>query len=126
MVDLQYTHGFNSTDNPEKSDPAQKWRVDPKVAGPSFVLSDISTHTYYMSQLICPDLKIDKLLCDRQSFIKSREPLEDNSYVIMYYNNDAVGRAWASSVNAGSQMDTEFALLDLKQVLNGEIISRMN
>lgn len=37
---------------------AQKWRVDPKVAGPSFVLGDLSTHTYYMSELIMPEMKI--------------------------------------------------------------------
>jgi len=101
MIELQYTHGFNATDEGDKKSEAQKWRVDPKMAGPSFVLGDLSTHTYYMSRLICPELKIEKLMCDRQSFIKSREPLEDNAYVLMHYNNGAVGRMWVSSVNAG-------------------------
>jgi predicted dehydrogenase len=101
MVELQYTHGFNATDDVDKISDAQKWRVDPKIAGPSFVLGDLSTHTYYMSQLILPNMKIKKLLCDRQSFIPSRAPLEDNAYVIMHYENGAVGRLWASSVNAG-------------------------
>lgn len=101
MIELQYTHGFNATDEADKKSESQKWRVDPKIAGPSFVLGDLSTHTYYMSQIICPELKIEKLMCDRQSFIKSREPLEDNAYVLMHYNNGAVGRMWASSVNAG-------------------------
>ena len=101
MIELQYTHGFNATDEGDKNSEAQKWRVDPKIAGPSFVLGDLSTHTYYMSRLICPDLKITRLLCDRQSFIQSRAPLEDNAYVLMHYNNGAVGRMWASSVNAG-------------------------
>lgn len=101
MVELQYTHGFNATDDADKFSESQKWRVDPKIAGPSFVLGDLSTHTFYMSQLICPDLKIKQLLCDRQSFIPSRAPLEDNAYVIMHYENGAVGRMWASSVNAG-------------------------
>lgn len=101
MVELEYTHSFNSTDEAEKNSNAQKWRVDSENAGSSFVLGDLSTHTYYMSQLICPDLKTKKLLCDRQSFIKSREPLEDNAYVLMHYDNGAVGRLWTSSVNAG-------------------------
>lgn len=101
MLELQYTHGFNATDEGDKHSESQKWRVDPKVAGPSFVLGDLSTHTYFMSSLICPNLKIKQLLCDRQSFIKSRAPLEDNAYVLMHYNNGAVGRLWASSVNAG-------------------------
>jgi predicted dehydrogenase len=101
MIELQYTHGFNATDEGDKKSEGQKWRVDPKIAGPSFVLGDLSTHTYYMSELVCPHLKITRLLCDRQSFIKSRAPLEDNAYVLMHYNNGAVGRMWASSVNAG-------------------------
>ncbi|WP_028403082.1 Gfo/Idh/MocA family protein [Ectobacillus panaciterrae] len=101
LVELQYTHGFNATDDGDKTNAAQKWRVDPKVAGPSYVLGDLSTHTYYMSQLILPNMKVKKLLCDRQSFISSRAPLEDNAYVLMHYENGAVGRLWTSSVDAG-------------------------
>ncbi|MEH7683454.1 putative dehydrogenase [Priestia aryabhattai] len=101
VVELQYTHGFNATDDGDKVNAAQKWRVDPKIAGPSYVLGDLSTHTYYMSQLIMPQMKIKKLLCDRQSFIGSRAPLEDNAYVLMHYENGAVGRLWTSSIDAG-------------------------
>ncbi|MBN1087287.1 Gfo/Idh/MocA family oxidoreductase [Erwinia aphidicola] len=106
MVELQYTHGFSATDNADKFSDAQKWRVDPKIAGPSFVLGDISTHTFYISQLVLPDMKIKSLLCDRQSFIPSRAPLEDNAMVLMHYENGAVGRMWASAINAGS-MDSQ-------------------
>ena len=106
MVELQYTHGFSATDNADKFSDAQKWRVDPKIAGPSFVLGDISTHTFYISQLVLPELKIKSLLCDRQSFIPSRAPLEDNAMVLMHYENGAVGRMWASAINAGS-MDSQ-------------------
>ncbi len=106
IVDLQYAHGFNATDDVDKASDAQKWRVDPKVAGPSFVLGDLSTHTYYMSQLVMPRMRIRELLCDRQSFIPSRAPLEDNAFVLMRYENGAVGRLWASSVNAGC-MDSQ-------------------
>ncbi|MEH6906937.1 Gfo/Idh/MocA family protein [Neobacillus drentensis] len=101
VVDLQYTHGFSATEQGDKTNAAQKWRVDPKVAGPSFVLGDLSTHTYYMSELIMPNMKIKKLLCDRQSFVGSRAPLEDNAFVLMQYENGAVGRLWTSSINAG-------------------------
>ncbi|MGM7724309.1 Gfo/Idh/MocA family protein [Metabacillus sp. Hm71] len=101
VVELQYTHGFNATDQGDKTNDAQKWRVDPKVAGPSYVLGDLSTHTYYMSQLIMPHMKIKELLCDRQSFVGSRAPLEDNAFVLMKYENGAVGRLWTSSINAG-------------------------
>lgn len=101
MVELQYTHGFGCNSAADQSSEGQKWRVDPTKAGPSFVLGDLSTHTYYMSTLICPNMQIKELLCMRQSFVKSRAPLEDNAYVLMRYENGAVGRMWASAVNAG-------------------------
>lgn len=101
MVELQYTHGFACDEMGDVKSEGQKWRVDPKIAGPSFVLGDLSTHTYYMSQLICPDLKLKQVLCDRQSFVESRKPLEDNAYVLMRYENGVVGRMWTSAVNAG-------------------------
>jgi predicted dehydrogenase len=100
IVDLQYTHGFSAQDDAKASD-AQKWRVDPRISGPSFVIGDLSTHTFYMSELILGDLKVFEVQCDRQSFIKSRAPLEDNAFIQMRYTNGAVGRMWVSSVNAG-------------------------
>ena len=101
MVDLQYIHGFSSGDDANASE-AQKWRTNARTSGPTFVLGDISTHTYYMSQVILPHMKVAKLLCDRQSFVKSRAPLEDNAYVLFHYENGAVGRLWCSAVCAGS------------------------
>ena len=95
MVELQYTHGFFNEDN------GKIWRMNPKVSGPTFVIGDLSTHTYYMSHLICPNIKIKKLMCDRQSFVANRAPLEDNAYVMMKYDNGAVGRLWTSAVNTG-------------------------
>lgn len=38
-----------------------------------------------------PNLNITRLMCARQSFVKSRAPLEDNAFVLMEYNNGAVG-----------------------------------
>jgi predicted dehydrogenase len=99
IVDLMYAHGF---DNEEAGHGGGGWRVNPDVVGKSYVLGDLSTHTFYAAQLMLPDdMKLEELLCDKQSFIKSREPLEDNANVLMHYNNGAVGRMWASSVNAG-------------------------
>ena len=43
IVDLQYTHGFNSGDDANASE-AQRWRTNPKTSGPTFVLGDIGTH----------------------------------------------------------------------------------
>ncbi|WP_342619436.1 Gfo/Idh/MocA family oxidoreductase [Rhodoferax sp. GW822-FHT02A01] len=113
MVDIQYTHGFNSGDDVGAPD-AVKWRTNPATSGPTFVLGDIGTHIYYMATLVCPELKIKKLLCDRQSFIKTRAPLEDNAYVLTHYEGGAVGRLWVSSVNAGNMGSQCFRFVGTK------------
>jgi predicted dehydrogenase len=98
---MQFAHGFHSAAVEENSE-STKWRVDPKVAGPSYVLGDVGTHPLYLSEVMLPNLKINKLMCSRQSFVKSRAPLEDNAFTIMEYDNGAVGYVWSSCVNAGS------------------------
>ena len=101
IIKMQFAHGGNSA-AVESASAAQKWRVDPKVAGPTFVIGDLATHPLFLAEIIAPELKLKRLLCSRQSFIKSRAPLEDNATILMEYDNGAVGTLWASSVNAGS------------------------
>jgi len=101
IIQMQFAHGGNSA-AVETDSAAQKWRVDPKVAGPTFVIGDLATHPLFLAEIIAPELKLKRLLCSRQSFIKSRAPLEDNATILMEYDNGAVGTLWASSVNAGS------------------------
>lgn len=113
IVNMQFAHGFHSEAVEEKND-STKWRVDPKIAGPSYVLGDLGTHTIYLSEIILPNLKIKRLMCTRQSFIKSRAPLEDNAYTIMEYENGAIGTMWSSCVNAGSMHGQKFRIVGSK------------
>ncbi len=101
LLNLQFAHGFHSAPV-EEQNPAIRWRVDPKYAGPSYVLGDLATHPLYLSELICPQLRIRRLMCARQSFVQSRAPLEDNAVVLMEYDTGAFGQLWSSAVNAGS------------------------
>lgn len=101
IVNLQFAHGFHSAPV-EEQNPATKWRVDPRFAGPSYVLGDVGTHPFYISEVILPHMKIRRLMCVRQSFVKSRAPLEDNAVTLMEYDNGAIGTVWSSAVNAGS------------------------
>ncbi len=101
IVDMQYTHGFNAGDDVGAPD-AVKWRTNPKTAGATFVLGDIGTHLYYLSEVVLPELRVEKLLCDRKAFIPTRAPLEDHATVLMHYSNGARGRLWVSSVDAGN------------------------
>lgn len=101
MVKMQFAHGFHSAPV-ENANASTKWRVDPKVAGPSYVLGDLGTHPLYLSEVMLPELKIKRLMCSRQSFVASRAPLEDNAFTIMEYENGVMGTVWSSCVNAGS------------------------
>ena len=113
IVDLQYTHGFNAGDDVGAPE-AVKWRTNPLTAGPTFVLGDIGTHLYYLSEIVLPHLKIEKLLCDRKAFIPSRAPLEDHATVLMHYDNGARGRLWVSSVNAGNMGSQRYRFVGSK------------
>ncbi|MDK4742213.1 Gfo/Idh/MocA family oxidoreductase [Rhizobium sp. CNPSo 3464] len=113
IVDLQYTHGFNAGDDVNAPE-AVKWRTNPATAGPTFVLGDIGTHLYYLSEVVLPHLKIEKLLCDRKAFIPSRAPLEDHATVLMHYDNGARCRLWVSSVNAGNMGSQRYRFVGSK------------
>jgi predicted dehydrogenase len=113
IIDMQYTHGFNAGDDVNASD-AVKWRTNPLTAGPTFVLGDIGTHLYYLSEVVLPELKIEKLLCDRKAFIPTRAPLEDHATVLMHYSNGARGRLWVSSVNAGNMGSQRYRFVGSK------------
>lgn len=101
LVNMQFAHGFHSAPVEETS-PGVKWRVDPAFAGPSYVLGDLATHPFYIAEVMAPELKIKRLLCARQSFVKARAPLEDNAQVMIEYEGGAFGSLWVSAVNAGA------------------------
>jgi len=100
VVNMSFAHGFHNTAIEEHS-PGAKWRMNPEISGPSYVLGDLGTHTFYLASLMT-ELKVSELSCMRQSFIESRAPLEDNAHVMLKFDTGAVGTLWASSVNAGS------------------------
>lgn len=116
IVDLAYTHGFNAGDDTDAGE-AVRWRTDPKKAGPTFVLGDIGTHLYYLSEVVLPHLKVERLLCDRKAFIPSRAPLEDHATVLMHYDNGARGRLWVSSVDAGNMGSQRYRFVGAKASL---------
>lgn len=101
VVNFQFSHGFHNT-AVEQESPSTRWRVTPEFAGPSYVLGDLGTHPFYLSEVILPHLRVKRLLCTRQSFVGSRAPLEDNATVLMEYESGAVATAWISAVNAGA------------------------
>ena len=116
IVMLQFANGFHNV-AVEKNTASTKWRVNPKVAGPSYVLGDVGTHPLYLSEVMLPDMKIKRLMCSRQSFVKSREPLEDNAMTLMEYDNGAIGYVWSSCVNCGSMHGQKVRIIGEKASL---------
>lgn len=116
IVMMQFAHGFHNV-AVEENAASTKWRVDPSVAGPSYVLGDVGTHPLYLSEIMLSDMKIKKLMCSRQSFVASRAPLEDNAMTIMEYENGAVGYVWSSCVNCGSMHGQKIRVIGEKASL---------
>jgi predicted dehydrogenase len=116
MMGMQFAPGFHSAEV-EANDPGTKWRVTPQQSGPSYVLGDVGTHVLFLAETIVPQLKIKSLMCDRQSFVKSRAPLEDNAFVLLRYQNGAAGTLWASAVNAGSMHQQKIRVVGSKASL---------
>ena len=113
IVDMAYSHGFNAGDD-EGAGEAVRWRTNPATAGPTFVLGDIGTHLYHLSEVVLAHLRVERLLCDRKAFIPSRAPLEDHATVLMHYDNGARGRLWVSSVDAGNMGSQRYRFVGSK------------
>ncbi len=116
IIQMQFAHGYHSSEV-ETSDPGTKWRVNPATAGPSYVLGDIGTHILFIAETMVPELRIQRLLCTRQSFVKSRTPLEDNATVLIQFEQGIVGTLWASAVNAGSMHQQKIRVVGSKASL---------
>ncbi|MCH1981056.1 Gfo/Idh/MocA family oxidoreductase [Ruminococcus sp. OA3] len=116
IVNMQFSHGFHNA-AVENTTASTKWRVDPKTAGPSYVLGDLGTHPLYLSEVMLPEMKVKRLMCSRQSFVKSRAPLEDNSMTVMEYDNGAVGYVWSCCVNCGSMHGQKIRVIGEKASL---------
>lgn len=113
IIQMQFAHGFHNAEV-EAADEGTKWRVNPATSGPTYVLGDVGTHALFLAETIVPGLKIESLLCSRQSFVKSRAPLEDNATVLMNFKGGAVGTLWASAVNAGSMHQQKIRVIGSK------------
>lgn len=116
IINVQFAHGWHS-DEVEANDPGTKWRVSPEIAGPAYVLGDVGTHCLNLAEVMVPDMKIKELMCSRQSFIKSRAPLEDNAQVMMHLENGGIANLWASCVNAGAMHEFKIRVVGSKASL---------
>jgi predicted dehydrogenase len=101
VVQVEYAQDW-LTEAVERSGNKQAvWRLDPKRAGAGGALGDIGTHAH---NLVCfvTGLKIDAVLADLTSFVKSRK-LDDNDNILLRFKGGARGMMWASQVAVGNE-----------------------
>ncbi len=115
VVNMQFAHGFHSEER-ERHDPGLKWRVDPQVSGPTYVIGDLGTHPFHLCAMMT-GLGVKRLACIRQSFIASRAPLEDNAHIMMEFAGGAVGTLWVSAINAGALHEQKIRIVGEKASL---------
>lgn len=115
MIRMCFAHGGNCT-AVEKDNPSQKWRLDTRSAGPSFVISDAGIHALFLALAMVEGLQIEAVLCSNQNFVEGRA-LEDNSEVLIKFNDGMRGVLWSSAVNAGSTHELRIRIIGEKASL---------
>ena len=109
IIQMQFAHGAHNV-AVEKKYGATAWRVDPKKAGPAYVLGDVGTHMVYLAEAVLPELKIKRLMCKKESFVEGRT-LEDNAMTIMEY--DSLGRVGELSAKKLQSLGTPNTRINL-------------
>ncbi len=100
IIRMQFPFGAYNTPV-EQVNGAAAWRMDPKKAGPSFVLGDVGTHPLFLAEAMVPGFEIENLMCLTKSFIPTRQ-LEDNAFVLMNLKGGAQATSWSSAINCGA------------------------
>lgn len=112
LINTEFAYGFFAS-QVEDLYPAAKWRLDPKNAGPSFILGDVGTHSLHMAEAMIPGLEIENLLCAKQSFGEGRV-LEDNANVMINFKGGIFCNLWASAINSGAHHGMKIRIIGSK------------
>ena len=101
IVQVEFALGWLS--GPSEADSKQAaWRTDPAQSGPSFIVGDLGTHCFQLSEFVT-GRRAAALAADLQTMVPGRR-LEDNAHILLRYDNGARGAMWVSAVAAGEQV----------------------
>jgi predicted dehydrogenase len=101
VVQVEFALGWLS--GPSESESKQAaWRTDPAQAGASFIVGDLGTHCFHLSEFVT-GRRVTALAADLQTMVPGRR-LEDNAHILLRYDNGARGAMWVSAVAAGEQV----------------------
>jgi predicted dehydrogenase len=101
VVQVEFALGWLS--GPSENDSKQAaWRTDPAQAGPSFIVADLGTHCFHLSEFVT-GRRTAALAADLQTMVPGRR-LEDNAHILLRFDNGARGVMWVSAVAAGERV----------------------
>ena len=101
VVQVEFALGWLS--GPSEGDSKQAaWRTDPTQAGASFIVGDLGTHCFHLSEFVTGRRTV-ALAADLQTMVPGRR-LEDNAHILLRFDNGARGAMWVSAVAAGEQV----------------------
>jgi predicted dehydrogenase len=101
VVQVEFALGWLSSPIESESKQAA-WRTDPTQAGASFIVGDLGTHCFHLSEFVT-GWRVAALAADLQTMVPGRR-LEDNAHILLRYDNGARGGMWVSAVAAGEQI----------------------
>ena len=101
LANVEYPQGY--TVGLKKKDEAStlKWRLDPKLCGPSMILAEIGTHAYHLLRYVS-NLEVKEVSAEVNS-LSPELSVDDNAFLILRMKNKARGLIWVSSAATGGE-----------------------
>lgn len=100
-VVAEYPQGWLSTKLEDQGHKQALWRADPQKAGLGGSLGDIGTHAENLTEYIT-GLEIDELFADVSTLVEGRA-LDDDTNILVRFNNGARGVFYCSQVSLGEE-----------------------
>ena len=98
---VEYPQGWLSTLLEKTGNLQASWRTDPKQSGMGGAIGDIGTHAANLAEYIT-DLKITEICAMLNTVVKGRH-LDDDSSMLLRFDNGASGVLMATQVAAGEE-----------------------
>ena len=98
---VEYPQGWLSTLLEKSGNMQASWRTDPKQSGMGGAIGDIGTHAANLAEYIT-GLKITEICAMLNTVVKGRH-LDDDSSMLLRFNNGASGVLMATQVAAGEE-----------------------
>lgn len=100
---VEYPQGWLSTFKEGGDNKQARWRTDPSKSGAGGAIGDIGTHAANLAEYIT-GLKITEICAQINTVVKGRK-LDDDSAMLLKFDNGATGVLLATQVAAGDEND---------------------